>query len=207
MRYLQKHKLLNTGAGFIILLMGSLTAVAPTVSADIACSPNLQTATGYQQCVKAAPTGSTIICSDGSSVVVPATCPTTKTPAAAATCSDGTAAPGGDVNQCETGGPHCGRGANAVKTSISIGCKGEGNPILDMLFAFIRFLSDGVGLVLVASLVWAGIQYTSSRGDPNASAEAMKRIQSVVIALLIFIFAYAILNYVVPGTFLTPSAS
>jgi hypothetical protein len=73
---------------------------------------------------------------------------------------------------------------------------------MDMTFAIIRFLTTGVGLVLVASMIWAGMQYTFSRGDPQASANAVTRIRSNVIALLIFIFAYAIINYVVPGAFL-----
>jgi len=121
---------------------------------------------------------------------------------AATACSDGSAAPGGNVNNCLQGANRCGKGANAVKTSINIGCQGKGNPILDMTFGIIRFLSAGVGLVIVASMVYAGIQYASSRGDPNATAQAIKRIQSNVIALLIFIFGYAILNYVLPAGFL-----
>jgi len=67
------------------------------------------------------------------------------------------------------------------------------------MFAIIRFLTTGVGLVLIGSMVVAGIQYASSRGDPQATASALNRIMSNVIALLIFLFAYAILNYVIPG--------
>ncbi len=92
-----------------------------------------------------------------------------------------------------------GSGESSVKTTIDLGCTGKGNPILDMLFAFIRFLSIGAGLVIIASLVYAGIQYTGSRGDPNANKLAVKRIQANVAALLVFIFAYAILNYLLPG--------
>lgn len=73
---------------------------------------------------------------------------------------------------------------------------------MDLLFAIIRFLSVGVGLVIVASMVYAGVQYIGSRGDPNANALAIKRIQSNVTALLIFIFSYALLNYVIPGQLL-----
>lgn len=73
---------------------------------------------------------------------------------------------------------------------------------MDLLFAVIRFLSIGVGLVITASMVWAGIQYTASRGDPNATSQSIKRLQANVVALLLFIFAYAILNYVVPGAVL-----
>jgi len=98
----------------------------------------------------------------------------------------------------------CGSKASGTQytPSIDLGCQGKGNAILDLMFAAIRFLSIGVGLVIVASLVYAGIQYTGSRGDPNANALAIKRITSNVTALLIYIFAFAILNYVIPGQFL-----
>lgn len=100
--------------------------------------------------------------------------------------------------------PHaCGAGSDTYVPSIELGCKGKGNPIMDLLFAIIRFLSYGVGLVIVGSLTYAGIQYTGSRGDPNANAQAVKRIQANVVALLLFVFAYAILNYLVPGTLLS----
>jgi hypothetical protein len=85
--------------------------------------------------------------------------------------------------------------------SIDLGCQARGNPILDMTFGIVRFLSDGVGLVIVGSLIVGGIQYTTSRGDPQATAKAMGRIQSTIIALLIFIFSYAILNYIIPSGF------
>jgi hypothetical protein len=86
--------------------------------------------------------------------------------------------------------------------SIDLGCKGRGNAILDLSFAAIRFLSLGIGLVIVASMVYAAIQYIGSRGDPNANAMAIKRIQSNVTALLLFVFAYAIVNYLIPGQLL-----
>jgi hypothetical protein len=93
----------------------------------------------------------------------------------------------------------CGEGDGAVKTSINIGCTAKGNPIMDFSFAVIRFLSNGAGLVLIASLVYGGLQYTMSRGDPQATAAALNRIKSVGGALFLFIFAYAILNYLIPG--------
>jgi hypothetical protein len=98
----------------------------------------------------------------------------------------------------------CGDAAHGgpVKLSINIGCKGKGNPIADMAFAIIRILSDGVGLIVIGSIVVAGIQYSASQGDPQATAQAVKRIRSSFTALLIFIFGYAILNYLIPGAFL-----
>lgn len=86
-----------------------------------------------------------------------------------------------------------------VTISISVGCKGKGNPIADMAFAVIRVLSDGVGIIVVGSIVVGGIQYSASRGDPQATAMAINRIRSSVFALLIFIFGYAMLNFIIPG--------
>ena len=113
---------------------------------------------------------------------------------AASTCPTGT-----NGNYC------CGDSTNGgpVVTSIDLGCKGKGNPILDMSFAIIRLLSDGVGIVVVASVVVAGIQYTAARNDPQNIANATNRIRATLIALLIFIFAYSILNYIIPGIFFT----
>lgn len=89
-----------------------------------------------------------------------------------------------------------------VKTSINIGCAGKGEPVADMAFAIIRFLTNGAGLVIVGSIIYGGLQYTGSRGDPNSTAMAINRIRSSVVALLIFIFAFAILNYIIPRGFL-----
>ena len=86
--------------------------------------------------------------------------------------------------------------------AIDIGCKGKGNPIMDALFGIIRFLSDGVGLVVIGSIIVGGIQYSGSRGDPQSTAMAINRIRSSLFALLIFIFAYAMLNYLIPGAVL-----
>lgn len=125
------------------------------------------------------------------------------------TCQDGTLAPENDSKKCGAGlgtgvAPvktkyQCGDDGSTVYVSIDLGCKGKGNSIADLLFGIIRFLSIGVGLVIVGSMVYAGIQYTTSRGDPQATAKAIGRIRANVIALLIFAFAYAILNYVIPG--------
>ena len=97
---------------------------------------------------------------------------------------------------------YCGSGKQKVYTSIDFGCSHKiGNPITDMTFAIIRLLSDGVGIVVIGSIIVGGIQYSASHGDPQAAAAASNRIRSSLVALFIFIFAYAILNYVIPAGF------
>jgi len=95
----------------------------------------------------------------------------------------------------------CGSGNDAVQVSINFGCKGQGNAVTDASFAIIRVLSAGVGLIVIASIVYAGVQYTTSRGDPNATAKAIGRIRNSLFALLIYIFAAAFLNFVLPAGF------
>jgi len=48
-------------------------------------------------------------------------------------------------------------------------------------------------------IVVAGIQYTTSQGNPQKTAEAKNRLVNAIIGLAMFIFAVALLNYLVPG--------
>lgn len=94
------------------------------------------------------------------------------------------------------GGPH-----QLVPISIDIGCRHAGNPIADMAFAIIRLLSNAVGLIVVGSITVAGIQYTMSAGDPQSTAKAIGRIRASIMALALYIFAYPLLNYLLPMGF------
>lgn len=93
----------------------------------------------------------------------------------------------------------CGEGSDAVKTKFDFGCQGKGNPIADIGFAIIRFLSFGVGLVVVVSIILAGIQYTTSEGNPEKTMAAKFRIRDALVALVVYIFIFAILQYLIPG--------
>lgn len=108
---------------------------------------------------------------------------------------------GGGAGVAAGSAEQCGNNP-AVGISIKLGCRGQGNPIADMAFAVIRVLSAGVGLVVVGSIVVGGIQYSASRGDPQATATAINRIRSSFYALLIYIFGFALLNYIIPGAVL-----
>lgn len=103
----------------------------------------------------------------------------------------------------------CGKGEEAVKTKFNFGCIGNDydgdqlNPILDVAYAIIRFLSIGVGIVLVGSIIWAGIQYSSSQGNPEQTQAAKNRIQNAVVGLVLYMFIYALIQYLVPGGLFT----
>lgn len=64
---------------------------------------------------------------------------------------------------------------------------------------FVNFLAALVGVAVTISIVVGGIRYASSAGDPQATAAAKARIRNAIIALVTFIFLYALLNFLIPG--------
>lgn len=111
--------------------------------------------------------------------------------------------------QAETSKYQCGNsqvaGGTTVYTTIDLGCRGVtgnslyANPIYDVLFAAIRFLTAGVGIVIVAVVIVAGIQYITASGEPPKQAAAKMRIINALLALLLFMFTFAIIQFLVPG--------
>lgn len=126
-------------------------------------------------------------------------------PGATVQSSNPTTPGGGEIQITNTEGTadQCGRGDSKIKTGIDFGCKGDqgtiDSGILDLLFALLRWLSIGVGIVAVISIIIGGIQYTASQDDPQASAKAIDRIRNTVFALLLYVFIWAIANWLVPG--------
>jgi hypothetical protein len=98
----------------------------------------------------------------------------------------------------------CGSGKNEVKTKFNFGCLGKGNPIVDVLFALLRFLSIGVGVVVAMAIILSGIQYATSEGNPEQTAKAKDHIKDAIFALLIYMFIFSILQYLVPGGLFNP---
>jgi len=87
-----------------------------------------------------------------------------------------------------------------VKIAFDVGCRDDfSNPILAYLVAILRFLTYGVGVVVTMMIIIGGIQYSAAGGNAQAVGAAKARILNAVIALILYIFAFAILNFVVPG--------
>ena len=60
-------------------------------------------------------------------------------------------------------------------------------------------LSAVAGVVIAASIVAAGIQYSSAGANPQQVAAARQRMVNAVLALLVFAFGYAVVQWLVPG--------
>ncbi|HUP26586.1 MAG TPA: hypothetical protein VM124_03010 [Candidatus Limnocylindrales bacterium] len=71
--------------------------------------------------------------------------------------------------------------------------------IIKYLVLFIKFLSAIVGVVIVASIIIGGITYSASKDDPGATAAAKKRIANAILALGLYVFMFALLQYLIPG--------
>jgi len=79
------------------------------------------------------------------------------------------------------------------------------NPIVEDINILINFLSALVGVVIVGSLIWGGIQYMTAgsdvgqQGKPSSLVAAKQRITNSLLALLLYLLTFALLQWLVPG--------
>ncbi len=71
--------------------------------------------------------------------------------------------------------------------------------IVRYLQIFINALSGLVGIVIVIMMIIGGIEYSAAGNDPQRVSAARSKISNALLALLVFIFMYAFLQWVVPG--------
>ncbi len=86
-----------------------------------------------------------------------------------------------------------------VETSYDYQCDPGKSGITGLIFAIVNFLAVGVGIAVVGGIIWGGIVYATSEGDAGKTKQGISIITNAVIALILFIFMYAALNYLVPG--------
>lgn len=87
---------------------------------------------------------------------------------------------------------------NPVSTLIKCDTKG-GNPVVSMLLQVINFLAVGVGIAVVGGIAWGGMLYASSNGDSSKAKQGITTIVNAVLGLILFMFIYALVNFLVPG--------
>lgn len=71
--------------------------------------------------------------------------------------------------------------------------------IISYILLITNIISGLAGIIIAGSIVVAGIQYSASGSSPQVVAEARKRIRNAVLAMFLFAFAYAIIQWLVPG--------
>lgn len=72
-------------------------------------------------------------------------------------------------------------------------------PIWNDINTIINFLSAGVGIIVTGVIILGGIQYIMAGGNPQALTAARQRITNGLIALFIFLFVFAFLQWLIPG--------
>jgi len=63
----------------------------------------------------------------------------------------------------------------------------------------LNLLSVLVGVVAAISIIYGGIQYTTSGGDPQKVSAAKKRITLTIVSLIAYAFLFGFLQFLVPG--------
>jgi hypothetical protein len=90
--------------------------------------------------------------------------------------------------------------AQANTTCDAVNVSADSCPIFTRyVIPAINALSAAVGVVIISMIVWGGIKYSSSRDNPQQAAQAKDHIRNALLALLIYVFFVAFLNWVVPG--------
>lgn len=99
-------------------------------------------------------------------------------------------------------------GQDGIKTGIGIdgnncvpigGGTLESNPIMIYLFAILRMASVLVGIATVGGFIWGGVLYITARANAGQVEKAKLVMINAAIGLLLFVFMYAILQFLVPG--------
>ena len=74
----------------------------------------------------------------------------------------------------------------------------EGQTLPGIIAWFYYFIVWIAGLAAFAMIVWGGVQYLTSAGDPTKMADAMNRIKNAVLGLVIVLASVLILQTISP---------
>lgn len=64
---------------------------------------------------------------------------------------------------------------------------------------FIKLLTALVGIAVVIGIIYGGIEYAMSAGDPQKAAVGKNRIRNAIIGLVAYVLTLAFLNFIIPG--------
>lgn len=73
------------------------------------------------------------------------------------------------------------------------------NPIYFYLRNILKFAAGGVGLAVVGGIIAGAYLYITARGNAGQTQQGQNIIINSIIGLLLFIFMYAILQFIIPG--------
>jgi hypothetical protein len=71
--------------------------------------------------------------------------------------------------------------------------------IIKIIAVITKALSGIAGLVIIAMIITGGIQYSMAAADPSKVQAAKQKITNALLALLLLVFGFSILQWLVPG--------
>ncbi len=112
---------------------------------------------------------------------------------------------GNSVNTFAAGKVKCPDGKDATGNSLTecTGLKGSSNQndLMAQANTIINVVIGVIGFVAVAFIIFGGVQYTISAGDPGKVKKAKDTILYGIIGLVVSMLAYAIVNFVLANVF------
>lgn len=71
--------------------------------------------------------------------------------------------------------------------------------IIQLIVGITNALSAIAGVVIVGVIIWGGVQYSAAGADATKVQAAKSKITNALIALLLLIFGYSLLQWLIPG--------
>ncbi len=71
--------------------------------------------------------------------------------------------------------------------------------IIKIVVTITNALSAIAAVVIIAVIVWGGVQYSAAGADSSKVQAAKSKITNALLALLLLIFGYSLLQWLVPG--------
>ena len=71
--------------------------------------------------------------------------------------------------------------------------------LLKLIQNIIKFLAAGVGVVVTTMFAYSGFRYLTAGSNPSQVADAKSHMTNALLALFLYIFGMALLNFIVPG--------
>lgn len=101
---------------------------------------------------------------------------------------------------CSPNDPTCSTTSGDCKGDGTIESLNEKNcGIISYIVIITNVLSALVGVIIVTMIIWGGIQYSSAGSDPSKVQAARQKISNALVALVLFVFGFAIVQWLIPG--------
>lgn len=101
------------------------------------------------------------------------------------------------------GQPGTGTGGQTIEQDCTKGVDSENCGIVGYIRDAVNILSVMSGIIIIIMIIVGGLQYATGFGatdkDPMAVGAAKHKISNAVLALFIYTFFYAFLNWIIPG--------